>query len=255
MTLSDDEKWLLAENLRRLEKEGVDAVERGQASEGKVFEAYHSLATGRGDEDIVHHAVTDAAYLANYAEQFKALLADVSRDHAPAILDAGCGHGPLTAALAAACPGGEVRGVDLSESAIAYANKTYPNCRFQAVTIDENTVFDGKFDAVHAREFYAFTRTSDLDFHRKYVSVLAKAVSPGGLLILSLLSGPKSLAVNADALSEDLRRLGMSPFRRIPLADMRLSFLPLNAARALTAAIRTLTKGPTVHFYVARRKD
>lgn len=65
-----------------------------------------------------------------------------------AILDVGCGDGKITAAIARALPAGEVVGVDISPSMIAFANQSfseYPNLKFlaqDAAKIDYENRFD-----------------------------------------------------------------------------------------------------------------
>ncbi|MDE2293812.1 MAG: methyltransferase domain-containing protein [Elusimicrobia bacterium] len=253
MALSDDEKWILAENLKRQEREDIAKVERGQDASDGDFGSYYALLTGKNSEWVKAHAVSDEGYLSSYAAQLRSLLPDLA-DKGATILDAGCGPGLLTRALAEGFGARETLGIDISESAVAYGRKTFPRCRFEVVSIDGATDLGRRFDLVHAREFYPFTRTSDPDFHRQYLAALARHVEAGGALVLTLLSSPKSLAANAAALGPDLEKVGMTPFRRTALASSRLaSAMPLPAARAATALLARLRGRSPVRFYVSRR--
>ncbi len=252
MALSDDEKWILSENLKRQEKREIESREKGLPGEGGDFGAYHALLKGEGG-DAEQHAVTEGPYLASYARQLAALIVESGLAGPLSLVDVGCGPGALTDALRAAVPGGTVTGVDISESAIAYASKRYPACRFETVAVDEDTRLEPR-DVVHAREFYPFTRTADPEYHAKYMAILARHVKPGGLLILTLLDAPKSVARNADALGPGAERLGLPPFRRVPVAHHKLeSRLPLFAARAATSLAQALLGKGRVFFHVARR--
>lgn len=252
MALSDDEKWILSENLKRQEKREIESREKGLPGEGGDFGAYHALLKGEGG-DVERHAVSEAPYLESYARQVSALLAEAGLSGARSLLDVGCGPGALTDALRRAVAGGAVTGIDISESAIAYASKRYPLCRFETVAVDEDTRLEPR-DVVHAREFYPFTRTGDPEFHAKYMAILARHVRPGGLLILTLLDAPKSVARNAEALGPGAERLGLTRFGRTPVAHPKLeSALPLAAARAATSLAQSLLGKGRVFFHVARR--
>ena len=243
----------MAENLSRQEKREIERLEKGQTGEGGDFGAYHALLTGKGGELAAAHAVSQEGYLASYSRQLRSILDGFGLKGRLAILDVGCGPGALTNALRAAAPQAQITGIDISESAIAYAQKTYPNCRFTVVSVDENMRLE-TFDVVHSREFYPFTRTADIEFHREYLRILARHVSPNGTLILTLRDTPKSLSRNASALSADLEQLGMTPFRRILLANAALPrWIPPSIARAVTSGVLKLLGRDEVHFYVSRR--
>jgi SAM-dependent methyltransferase len=252
MALSDDDKWILAENLKRQEKREIESREKGLPGEGGDFGAYHALLKGEGG-DAAEHAVSEGPYLASYARQLASLLAESGLTGPLSVLDVGCGPGSLTDALRSVSGGGTVTGIDISESAIAYAAKKYPDCRFEAVAVDEDTRLEPR-DVVHAREFYPFTRTADPEYHAKYMAILARHVKPGGLLVLTLLDAPKSVARNADALGPGAERLGLTRFRRIPVAHPKLEGrLPLAAARAATSLAQSLLGKGRVFFHAARR--
>ena len=74
------------------------------------------------------------------------------RSGARKVLDIGCGNGAVTAALAA--DGYDVVGVDMSETGIAIAQRTYPNVDFRRAELSEPfpDEFHRAFDAVIAVE-------------------------------------------------------------------------------------------------------
>ena len=255
MALSDDDKWILAENLKRQEKEAIAGVDKGEDGSRGDFGSYYALLTGKNTEWVKAHAISDERYLASYARQFQRILREEGATRgAIKLLDVGCGPGLLTATLSRSLPECRGRGIDISESAIQYGRRQYPDCRFDVVPVDGAMELGEKYDVVHAREFYPFTRTADLDFHRAYVEALARHVDKAGVLILTLLSAPKSLAGNAAALAPALEAAGMTPFRRVTVTSAKIpDWIPSTVARAATELMaRGAGRGAT-HFYISRR--
>lgn len=253
MALSEEEEWIRADNLKRREKEDIEEVRKGGDGSGGDFGSYYALLTGRNTEWVKAHAVSDENYLSSYARQLGRLLRDEGVERAGLrLLDVGCGPGLLTRTLARGLPGCRARGIDISESAIEYGRRQHPDCRFDAVSVDGSMELGERFDVVHAREFYPFTRTGDLEFHRTHVEALARHVDAAGVLVLTLLSAPKSLAGSAASLATALEAAGMTPFRRVILANARIPrWVPPAVARAATALFAG-RRGLT-HFYVSRR--
>ncbi|MFI5363191.1 MAG: class I SAM-dependent methyltransferase [Elusimicrobiota bacterium] len=253
MALSDDEKWILPENLKRQEKEETAKVERGEDGSQGDLGSYHALLTGKNTEWVKAHAISDEGYVASYAAQLERLLIaeGVRFEGGISLLDVGCGPGLLTWTLSRSLPNCRAKGIDISASAIEYGRKRFPDCRFDVVTVDGSLELGERFSVVHARGFYPFNRTSDINFHREYMEALARHVKESGVLVLTLLSTSRSLAVNAAALTTALERAGMTPLRRVTLASAKIpGWVPLIAAQALT---ELLSKSGATHFYVSRR--
>jgi SAM-dependent methyltransferase len=255
MALSDDEKWLLGENLKRQEKEAIAGVERGEDGSRGDFGAYYALLTGKNTDWVKAHAVSDERYLASYARQLNMVIREERAERgALSLLDVGCGPGMLTAMLSRKLPNCRARGIDVSESAIEYGRRRHPNCRFDVVTVDAAMDLRERFDVVHAREFYPFTRTGDLEFHRTYVEALARHVGEQGVLVLALLSSSKSLATNAAALAPSLEAGGMTRFRIVTVASSRFpDWVPSSVARAATELSARRAGRAATHFYISRR--
>ena len=232
---------MLPENLKKQELEETERMAKGAGGPFGDFGSYHALLTGKDPRLVSAHAVLDPAYLASYARQAKAILRTAGCPAAPRILDVGCGPGALTDALAGAFAGAEALGVDISTSAIAYAKSRFPACRFAVMAVDEGSVFPGKFDVVHAREFYPFTRTGDLEFQRRHLRLFTDHLSPGGVILLSLVEGRGRVCGNAEALG----------LRKTTMAHPRLEArLPLGLARLATAAALRALRRPSFSFYL-----
>jgi SAM-dependent methyltransferase len=142
------------------------------------FSAYYALRHNLPQAESLlplHGMTTEAAalYVKNFVGDFSG---------ARNILDAGCGAGFITAALAAQFPGARVTGVDLAEDAIEWAKTNLPSCRFEQKGVDENFRMEEKFDIIHAREFYPFTRTDDYVFVKTALLALLASLSERGRL-------------------------------------------------------------------------
>jgi len=100
------------------------------------------------------------------------------------ILDAGCGVGMTTGAIADYCPSSKVLGVDVSIDAVDYARIQFPKANFEARIIDPSDNILGKFDAIFCFEFYPFTRNTDVEFQIKFIEYFIKNLNMGGVLVL-----------------------------------------------------------------------
>jgi SAM-dependent methyltransferase len=95
----------------------------------------------------------------------------------PEILDFGCGTGWFADQLS---HHGRATGIDLSETAIAHARAAYPNVRFIAGNVYENTFPDASFDAVVSQEVVAHVENP-----MAYLDIIARVLKPHGYLIIT----------------------------------------------------------------------
>jgi len=94
-------------------------------------------------------------------------------------LDAGCGAGYFTAALADA--GAVAVGVDVAEAALARARARYPELDFRLVPIDGLLPFDvGAFDLVWASEVIEHVADT-----ARWLSEVRRVLAPGGRLLIT----------------------------------------------------------------------
>jgi trans-aconitate methyltransferase len=100
------------------------------------------------------------------------------------VLDAGCGAGYTTAALARLFPSARVTGVDISHDAVAYARATHPSAEFRAEAISPSSPPEGTFDAIFCFEFYPFTRNADAIEQAGYLRAFASRLAPGGCIVV-----------------------------------------------------------------------
>lgn len=102
----------------------------------------------------------------------------------PEILDAGCGLGFTTAALAAVFPKAKITGVDLSIDAIDYAKKTHKGVEFEVRAIEPSKMQLGSFDFIFCFEFYPFTRNRDVKFQSEMLHFLTQNLQKDGTLLI-----------------------------------------------------------------------
>jgi len=255
MALGKGEEWFLPSSLRRQEKIEVAKVQRGLDASGSDFGAYYALLKSGNTQWVREHAVIDREKAELYARQVVSVLQKtIAARERPLVLDVGCGPGAITDALRRQLGGSTVRGVDISESAVTYAMRHYPDCAFEVVGVDENTQFSSKFDLIHACEFYPFTRTHDIEIHLSYLQLFARWLSDDGAIVISLLHTGRSLANTVLRLSGALQLMNLSSFREVIVASPRfLRAMPFAPARILTRIARALLRRPSQQFYICSR--
>ena len=108
----------------------------------------------------------------NWYAPLRAAIAEQARELAPrTVLDAGCGEGWYTSAVAAALPEAQIAGVDLSRYALRHAGRTCPQAALAIASLFDLPLADG---------------TADLGLHLcapMCASEFARVLSPGGHLL------------------------------------------------------------------------
>ena len=220
--VEENKKWVLPENLRKQEARDRAKVDAGDLNVGHCG-AYYAYRAGIDKTLIETHAITDDAYALEYARNIVALLESMGADFGGNVLDAGCGIGFVTNALAKVNSGGRTFGLDLSEDAIIAAADRYADCAFSAQSADELDNFeDGFFDTIHSREFYPFTRVDDGDLHARFLQAFAAKLKPGGAVLLQMITEPHGLCNTFGGLEDRLRGFGFDRIERKVVVPLRL---------------------------------
>jgi 2-polyprenyl-3-methyl-5-hydroxy-6-metoxy-1,4-benzoquinol methylase len=125
----------------------------------------------------------------------------VLRDRLPAgaeVLDVGCGNGVISRSLGE--QGFKVRGIDVSEKAIAKAKalNTFPNVRFEVVSAEQLVAEGSRYYAVICSEVLEHLSNPD-----KLLNVLYQSLQPEGILIVTVPNGngPRELLVTRPFIS------------------------------------------------------
>lgn len=116
-------------------------------------------------------------------------------------LEFGCGIGWMTALLAEA--GIDTLGIDLSETKIAHARKTYPHARFEVMEMNPGTFPPGSFDLVVSNQVLEHVP----DVHA-VLDMLFQVTRPGGRAFFSVPNGHGLYCLLYDKLPASLGRQG-----------------------------------------------
>jgi len=111
----------------------------------------------------------------------EAMLDALTLPPAAAVLDAGCGTGALSAAVAARDPDAGITGVDLSDAFVAAAQARVPGARFATGDVTRLDLPDGAFDAVLSLLVLQFVPD-----RAAAVAEMARVAKPGGLVAATM---------------------------------------------------------------------
>jgi trans-aconitate methyltransferase len=227
--------WWRPENLARAEREFRECppIDLDHQTD---FGAYRMLQNG-ADASVsgisLHNDVSPDA-------KVQSIVSLLGPPFPRVVLDAGCGAGFTTRALADAYPEASVLGVDLAEDAIDFASKTQTRAKFMACSISPELGPLGEFDLIFCFEFYPFTRNTEVDFQVDFIRYFADQLRPGGrLAIYQTWTNPNSLA----AIFEQVRAATPElEYHVIKTPSPRLATrLPLRLATALSILVHKTT--------------
>ena len=169
------------------------------------------------------------------------MLGKVIRTKSPgAILDAGCGMGYTTNALAKNYPNAKVLGVDISSDAIEFAASKYPQAKFMATAITPGNQLLEKFDLIYCFEFYPFTRNADVEKQSAFINYLTDHLNDQGeLVIYQKWDNPLSLSAVLCGVEQSCVNLN---FTRVGIPHHKIyKFLPsVKLANLMSFIIRKL---------------
>ena len=199
--LEKDSQWILAKNLSKFEK----LQTTGELDAGSDFGSYRLLNLGKGNNQIEAHCTVGKASVL-YVKFLKSVfLKYFINFNNLKIADLGCGPGFVSKEIAASLNKSTVYGYDLSNDGIQYAQKNFPNCKFQVLGIEPDTDYQIKFDIIHAKEFYPFTRTASKEFHCSYITGLLKNLSPEGIITIMAPERSTSIIQNLNYIQERIK--------------------------------------------------
>lgn len=220
--IEKESEWILPENLKKQEERERKAVENGIFDGGGDFGSYYAYFKGINYDFIKPHAVSDDQTAFKYAEHITFLLEKHNLKLEGNVIDIGCAIGTITNGISQFNKNGKTYGLDISEDSIQVAKKKYPNCIFSCQSADNLNNFDNEyFDVIHAKEFYPFTRTNDIQYHFKYLKLFGSKLKPRGFVVLQMVALDKGFCNTYKKLSQELSDIGYSPIKRYPMIPNR----------------------------------
>lgn len=207
-------------------------------TEASFFRAYSDLEAGRPNQDIAQHAWLDVRVARRYVAEVR------WRIPMPAItslLDVGCGPGTILQAWHEVVPHARLVGIDASAAAVRYAQHRLAAATFQCRVLEPATELDDRFQVIHVREFYPFTRSPDPALPAAYLAMLARHLRLGGVVIISHRSQPHTLDTLLRTGRLDADASGLRLEHRYELSRVALRrCLPVPVAARLSPALRRL---------------
>ncbi len=193
------------------------------------FGSYRRMLLGDDPERTMIANHNDVQPLRKVQTIVRSLGLNLGLNKAGNILDAGCGLGFTTVALAQCFKDAKVLGIDISADAVAYASARYPAAEFKAEAISPDAGPLGRFDLIFCFEFYPFTRNADAPAQASFIRYFADQLNEAGLIVIyQAWNNPQSLS----AILEDVKRLCPGLFFKIhDIPHPRLSgWLPQSIA-------------------------
>lgn len=222
----DQPGWYLPENLEAQEKRELELAARGVLDPESDFSSHYAYLKGINTDLIKPHALTDPAAAAAYAQVIAQALKRRGLSLCGEVLDLGCAVGTITDALAGENPHGRTSGIDLSQSAIAAAQRNHPRCAFFRQRADRLENFpDASLSIIHAREFYPFTRTDDQDYQLMYLKLLSAKLRPGGAVVLQSRRDPDRLEKTIRERATEIAALGLPAISVEPVMGLKTARL------------------------------
>jgi len=224
-------EWWRPENLAESERRSRD-IDPDASSVATDFGSYRRIASGRdlSSSGLSLHNDLDPAPKVHMVARRAGLLKGTRPE---SLLDAGCGAGYTTAAIARLFPGARVTGIDISHDAVTYARSTHPEAEFRVEAISPSTPPAGTYDVIFCFEFYPFTRNANAVEQAAYLRAFASRLAPGGsIVVYQTWRNPTSLG----AVYDDVRLAAPDlAFRKRRTAHPRLmSRLPRPLAWAVS---------------------
>tara|TARA_Y100000590_G_scaffold210863_1_gene238897 strand:+ start:369 stop:1169 length:801 start_codon:yes stop_codon:yes gene_type:complete len=223
--IEKDSEWILPENLKKQEKKSRELIDQGKGNtdHGGFFGAYYAYRKGVNFDYIKSHAFSDDQKAIIYVKHITYILQKYDLKIEGNVIDIGCAIGAISNGINILNKNGKTYGLDISEDGIEVAKKKYPNCIFFNQSADNLDNFDNEyFDVIHAKEFYPFTRTNDIQYHLKYLKLFYSKLKQHGFVVLQMISLNKGFSNTYQKLSKDLSDIGYAPIRVNTMIPLRV---------------------------------
>jgi trans-aconitate methyltransferase len=236
--MSLENQWFWPKNLERQNKAARQAAPGDGLSGDWASYAQANRGDGLAGSEIEKHNVVDPRAR---VEMYRRALAPAQ---IVSIADLGCGLGFTADALSKVFRTESVTGYEISDDACEFAAQRFPNLRFIPGAVLPGEPLFASYDLILCQEFYPFTRTADLEFHKLFIDGLLASLTARGVLLITLTSKDpeNSILANIGRLEQGLQRKGI----RLTLTSLPhervYRYLPsYRIARLLTDALCRMT--------------
>jgi SAM-dependent methyltransferase len=242
MTLEKESEWILVDRLSDSEKQQREKCVLEEGDKYGDFGSYRSLINNGLTNSMieVHNAVGLQAR--DYVELLSKIIQNHLKHEPMVIADMGCGAGFITNELRIKFPESRTIGYDISQHAIEYAKTHWLKAEFYCMGIDHKSNFGLKFDVIHCREFYPFTRTNDIEFALDYLNIFKQNLNPSGIIVLTLAHTEKCILNSIGSLSSNINTLLTYKKIMLPSRYVYCYTRNLSIANALTYLANKILK-------------
>lgn len=234
--------WFTPSALREQEARDISAVGAGTFDGKSDFGSYYAYSRGHHPEWMRSRGIVGTWAARRFAADIRQLS---GLPKGATLCDLGCGLGVVTAAWSREL-GARATGVDISQTAVAYARHAHPGANFVEMGIEPDSVLPERYDVIHAKAFYPFTRTGDAEIHNGYLAFCARHLKPGGFLLVIMGKGTDEPGLLQSIARSELEYAehGLTPFVQYRAAFTKLrNCLPIVAARAASQLIHIARPG------------
>ncbi len=242
MALEKESEWMLVDRLRDSENQLRQKTVLEEGDKYGDFGSYRSLLNnGLSNSMIaVHNAIGVQAR--DYVDILSKIIQYHLKYKPMLIADMGCGAGFITNELKIKFPESRVIGYDISQYAIEYAKTHWLKAEFHCMGIDHESNFGLRFDIIHCREFYPFTRTNNIEFALGYLNMFKKYLNHNGAIVLTLAHTEKCILNGINSLSSNINN--SLTYKKIMLPSRYLYRYTrnLSIANALTYLAKKILK-------------
>jgi 2-polyprenyl-3-methyl-5-hydroxy-6-metoxy-1,4-benzoquinol methylase len=199
--LEKESEWILVDRLSDNEERMRQKSVLEEDDKYNDFGSYRSLINNGLNNSMIEEHNAIGASARDYILILSKIIQDNLTRQPMVIGDMGCGAGFIVNELKIKFPESRVIGYDISQNAIEYAKTHWLKAEFHCMGIDQETNFGLKFDIIHCREFYPFTRTNSIDFALGYLNMFKKHLNPNGIVILTLAHTERCILNSIDSAS------------------------------------------------------
>ncbi len=217
--IEKENRWILPDRQKKQEIQDRTNSSNKNFEDFSIFESYSAYKKNPNSKFLKNHGISTDSQATEYLRSLKIILKQYKIIPSGNLLDVGCGVGILTNKFKEL--NFNVFGIDISRDAIIVARKTYKEVKFFFQSADDIDNFSKlKFNFIHAKEFYPFSRTDDIKNHLYYFEKFSQILNRNGYIILSMSNEKYGFGNVSEKMNKKLNSIGykkISEKRLIPI--------------------------------------